>query len=471
MLLSSFIFFMLLFAVIGCMAVTKAKKNTKDYLIADRSLPGWLVGLSAVATNNSGFMFIGMIGYTYSSGFITVWFMVGWILGDYLGLSTILRPVVSASRSSDSRSLGGLLSNWLGKSPYRNYGKISGILTVLFLTVYAAAQFKAGSKSLDAIFGIDKTLTVTISAGLVLLYCFSGGIRASIWTDAAQSVVMFIAMILLAVIGFFNYEGSSGLVLPEKYFSIVPGIKEVLLTVLGAIGGGFMVSGQPHIISRFLTLKSVDESKSLIRCYYFWFIAFYILTVIVGMYCRLLLDPSIEFDAEMALPRMAMQFLPDVGVGLILAAIFAATISTADSLILACTAAVVEEFNNKHEESFKLTKAITVIILIFSIIIAMMNNDTIFSLVLDAWAMLGVSFCPLLFLRCFGRQFSERRAVLSSLGGLALFIIINRAKYIFPEGWLPDSAMLMNTYYLTPLFVIILIVIFNLNKETTDESN
>ncbi|MCM8529114.1 MAG: sodium/proline symporter, partial [Lentisphaeraceae bacterium] len=394
MLLLSFAFFMVMFAVIGCMSVIKSQKNTEDYLVAGRSLPPWLAGLSAVATNNSGFMFIGMIGYTYNSGLITAWFMLGWILGDYLGLKTVLQPIISASHNDDSRSLGSMMSHWIGSKPFKYFGLFAAVITVLFLSVYAAAQFKAGSKSLEAIFGLDKSITIGISAGLVLLYCFSGGIRASIWTDAAQSIVMIIGMCLLVIIGFWNSSGVSTGELPENYFQIIPGFKELAMTVLGAIGGGLMISGQPQVVSRFFTLRSAEEAKDLRFYYYLWFISFYTATVMVGVFCRLLLDTDKAFDAEMALPRLAMQFLPDAGVGLILAAIFAATISTADSLILACTAAIDEEFNKKENKSLGLTKTITLVILASSAGIALLNNDTIFSLVLDAWAMLGVAFSP-----------------------------------------------------------------------------
>ena len=451
MLLLSFAFFMVLFAVIGCMSVIKSQKNTEDYLVAGRSLPPWLAGLSAVATNNSGFMFIGMIGYTYNSGLITAWFMLGWILGDYIGLKTVLQPVIKASHNDDSRSLGSMMSHWIGTKPFKYFGLIAAVITVLFLTVYAAAQFKAGSKSLEAIFGLDKSITIGISAGLVLLYCFSGGIRASIWTDAAQSIVMIFAMALLVVIGFMNSGNANMSELPENYFTIIPGFKELAMTVLGAIGGGIMITGQPQVVSRFFTLRSADEAKNLRFYYYLWFISFYIATVAVGIFCRILLDSSKAFDAEMALPRMAMKFLPDAGVGLILAAIFAATISTADSLILACTAAIDEEFNQKDNKSLGLTKTITLVVLVASAGIALLNSDTIFSLVLDAWAMLGVAFSPLIISRCLGRQYSEKRAIALAMTGLFIFIFISRGHLLLYEGVITGFFKTLNGYYLAPL--------------------
>lgn len=471
MLLASFALFMVGFAVIGCLSIIKSQKNSADYLVAGRSLPPWLAGLSAVATNNSGFMFIGMIGYTYSSGLITAWFMVGWILGDYIGLRTILKPVVHASHEDDSRSLGSMMAHWVGTKKFKNFGVLSAVITVVFLSVYAAAQFKAGSKSLDAIFGLDKTATIMISAGLVLLYCFSGGIRASIWTDAAQSIVMIIGMTLLMIIGLFNLGPVDSAQFPENYFSIVPGIKDLTFTVLGAIGGGLMVTGQPQVVSRFFTLRSSKDAKRLRFYYYLWFISFYIITVIVGVICRTLLKHSEDFDAEMALPRLAMQLLPDVGVGLILAAIFAATISTADSLILACTAAIDEEFNKKKNESFLVTKLTTITILLVSTGIALWDQKSIFNMVLDAWAMLGVSFTPLLICRCLKKRYSEKAATLISLSALAIFIIISKMSLIAPGTALASASAFLKSYYLVPfvtlVYAFVLCLLFNSKMESS----
>ena len=396
-------------------------------------------------------MFIGMIGYTYGSGLITVWFMLGWVLGDYIGLRTILRPVVVASHNDDSRSMGSLLAHWLGVKPFKYFGIISGVITVLFLTIYSAAQFKAGSKSLDALFGLDQTVTISLSAGLVLLYCFSGGIRASIWTDAAQSIVMIVGMSLLMFIGFYNLKDADISGLPEGYLSLVPGVEAVFMTLLGALGGGLMITGQPQVVSRFFTLRSADDAGNLRFYYYLWFISFYVITVTVGVLCRLLLKFEGGFDKEMALPKMAQQFLPDVGVGLILAAIFAATISTADSLILACTAAIDEELNYKKSESLKATKTITFAVLAAAVLIALYAQKSIFALVLDAWAMLGVFFTPLLVSRCFNRRFSEKSAIIISLSSLALFVLLTKAHAILPAGTITQICEFLKSYYLIPL--------------------
>ncbi|MCM8536973.1 MAG: sodium/proline symporter [Lentisphaeraceae bacterium] len=448
---------MALFAIIGCSAITKSKKNSQDYLVAGRSLPPWLAGLSAVATNNSGFMFIGMIGYTYNSGLITIWFMIGWLIGDYIGLKTVLAPIVTASHKDDSRSLSSLLAHWLGHEKFKYFAYIASLITVIFLTVYAAAQFKAGSKSLDVIFGLDKSITIGVSAGLVLLYCFSGGIRASIWTDVAQSFVMIIGMFLLMTIGMANIPEIKNANIPEGFFSLYPGFQALALTVLGAIGGGVMITGQPHIVSRFFTLRSADDSRILRRYYYLWFASFYMITIAVGILCRLILDTNETFDPEMALPQMAMKLLPDAGVGLILAAIFAATISTADSLILACTAAIDEELNHQKSNSLVITKVITLTVLLASVGIALLNNDTIFNLVLDAWAMLGVSFTPLILSRCAGYKFSEKSAISLSLAGLLLFLFISKGQALVSISFISDLFQTLNSYYLTP-FVTLAIV-------------
>ena len=424
MLIFSFFLFLALFGLVGVLSVLKAGHNTKDYLVASRSIPPWLAGLSAVATNNSGFMFIGMIGLTYEIGLCSVWLMVGWILGDLLVSLYTLKPMLNAAAKTDTRSLGSLVARW-SHSYYSKAGKLAGILTVVFLSGYAAAQFKAGGKALEALFLWPSFTGILLGAVLVLIYCFSGGIRASIWTDAAQSFVMLGGMGLLLYYGWSEY---GHLVetrqLPDGYFSLFPQMSPfgVVLFIVGWLFGGMAIIGQPHIISRFLSMRSADDLPRMRMYYYGWFTVFYAVTIGVGLLSRLLIPATEGFDPEQALPLLSQELLPTFGVGLILAAIFAATMSTADSLILACTAAINEEFTPKQGESIVRTKTTTVLILLAAVAVALSDNQSIFDLVLMAWGLLAAAFAPLVILRSHGRQFEESDVLITLLGGVGIFL-------------------------------------------------
>ena len=195
----SFAAFLLAFTLIGLSSARVSRGTRHDYYLADSSVKPWLVGLSAVATNNSGYMFIGVIGYTYVTGLAAVWLMIGWILGDFLGSQFVHARLRRATAASGEVSYAGVLANWYGGNNGQ-LQRVIGAISLLFLLAYASAQLVAGSKALHVLFEWPQWAGAVMGAILVVLYCMAGGIRASIWTDAAQSVVMLLAMAVLLVL-------------------------------------------------------------------------------------------------------------------------------------------------------------------------------------------------------------------------------------------------------------------------------
>ena len=238
--------------------------------------------------------------------------------------------------------------------------RIAGLLTVSFLTVYAAAQFKAGSKATQVMFGWSPNMGIWVGAGIVLVYCAAGGIRASIWTDAAQSIVMIFGMSLILIAGVMELGGIAATIhklhaVSDTFMNPAPS-DTVLGSVLfftGWLFGGAAVIGQPHIVVRFMTLRDTKDVTVMRWYYYLWFTFFYSATIIVGLISRVLLSDVAGFDAELALPRITVMLLPDILGGVVLAALFAATMSTADSLIIACTSAFSSDiFLNRFKTCF-----------------------------------------------------------------------------------------------------------------------
>ena len=148
----SFAGFLLAFTLIGMASVWKSRGTRHDYYLADSSVRPWLVGLSAVATNNSGYMFIGVIGYTYVTGLAAIWLMVGWILGDFLGSMFVHARLRQATATSGEVSYAGVLSHWYGSDNAR-LQRLIGLLSLVFLLAYASAQLVAGSKALQVLLG------------------------------------------------------------------------------------------------------------------------------------------------------------------------------------------------------------------------------------------------------------------------------------------------------------------------------
>lgn len=426
-----FAIFLGIFLLIGVSSAFFKQKNSRDYLLAGQNVKPWMVALSAVATNNSGYMFIGMIGFTYQFGLASIWIMIGWILGDFLASRFIYAKLRNVSGSQKMSSFGEIISYISTGKVYKAIRIVIGVISIVFLSVYASAQLGAGAKALEVTMDIEKNYTIVGGALLVLIYCFSGGIRASVWTDAVQSFVMIFAMFSLVYAGIVQAGGLSMAIdnlniVSENYMSIWPRFDgetnnwtRTILFIVGWFFAGFGVVGQPHIMVRYMTLDDEKNMKKVKYWYYSWFTAFYILTIIVGLLSRILLVAEEGFDAETALPSLALQLLPNFYVGIILAGIFAATISTADSLIISCSASFTNDVFSKMKGTYWKNKMATIIITAISLTIALYANKSIFELVVYSWAVLGAAFGLPLTLGALNIQSNNKVIMATMIAGAA----------------------------------------------------
>lgn len=429
MMIFGFLVFLGLFTLIGLSSVFSSRGTKQDYYLASSSVPPSLVGLSAVATNNSGYMFIGVIGYTYVTGLASIWLMIGWILGDLIAASLVHKRLRAATERSGEVSFAGVLSAWNGNNQVA-LQHVAAVITLVFLMAYASAQLVAGSKALHVLFGWPDWAGAVLGAVLVAAYCFSGGIRASIWTDAAQSVVMILAMGLLLFVATNSVGGISGAVAEMQQVEgfldwfpkglILPGFLGGLLFAVSWGFAGLSVAGQPHVMVRFMTLSDNSQMFRAKLWYYLWFVAFYMMATAVGMLSRIYLPDTGAFDSELALPMMALELLPPFLVGLILAGVFAATMSTADSVVLSCSSALTHDLIPHKIENTRLLKLGTGLITLLALAWAIFNKQSVFNMVIMAWSGLASAFAPLLLFLCFGGKPGRMTSILAMISGLGM---------------------------------------------------
>ncbi len=441
MIIASFLVILTIFLVVGLASARKATGERTDYYLAGQNVSPWLTGLSAVATNNSGYLFIGVIGYAYATGLSSLWLMFGWIVGDYVGSLFIHRKLRSATGVTQEASFASVLSRWHGQD-FALWRRLAAVIMVLFLGAYAAAQISAGGKALEGVLDIDPRIGATAVAAMIVAYSIAGGIRASIWTDAVQSISMLVALTILCVVAFTSQGGIGAAFASMQpldgglYMNLLPEPDEVLLSgalgfgffVMGWLFAGFSVVGQPHIMVRFMAL---DDEKNMQRTrawYYGFFVLFYILAAGLGLLSRLYLPELV--DAELALPQMALQLLPDIFVGLILAGIFAATMSTADSVVLSCSAAITHDLVPQRLEHPLLLKGATALTTVIALGLALIGSQSVFTLVILAWSTLAAAFAPLLTLYAFNRKVSEYTAIFLMFLGVAIALL-----WRYALGW------------------------------------
>jgi sodium/proline symporter len=420
---------LLAFTLIGVASARARHHTARDYLVADRRVPAWLAALSAVATNNSGFMFVGLIGFTYAYGVQAVWLQLGWVVGDALCWVRFHRRVRERSGDLDANGVPALVATDERGRTDRVIAGAAALLTFFFLAGYAAAQLQAGSTALHALFGWDARVGAVLGAVIVVLYSFAGGLRASIWTDAAQSFVMLFAMVALLV--------ACALALPPSELfaalhtedpSLVQWMPSELafgfpLYLLGFVFGGLGVLGQPHILVRTMSLDDPRSIPNARAIYFAWFVPFSVAAVLVGLYARVLpLELVTEGTTvpigELAMPALAKSLLPDALVGLALAGLFAATISTADSQLLACSAAITQDLAPRWKDDYRAGKLATLAVGALALGLALHADEGVFSLVLMAWSALGASLGPLLVLRLAGRPVARATALFMMSSGV-----------------------------------------------------
>lgn len=427
----SFLAFLAVFVLIGLSSLYANTHNSDDYYLASNTVKPWLVGLSAVATNNSGYMFIGVIGYTYTVGLSAFWMMAGWIVGDFIASQLVHRKLREATAKTGEVSYIGVLSQWHNALP--GYQRLAALLSMLLLLSYAAAQLLAGSKALHVLFDWPLWSGAVVGAVLVTLYCLAGGIRASIWTDAAQSIVMITAMGVLLWVAVANLGGMSATL--DQLHSVpqymnwfpedlaFPGFTGAVLFAVGWLFAGLSVAGQPHVMVRFMTLDDVSQMNRARVWYYLWFTAFYLMATSVGLLSKIYLPEIGNFDAELALPTMAQELLPPVMVGLILAGVFAATLSTADSLVLSSSAALTHDLLPQQVEKPILIKTATFVVTALALGWALLSSQSVFGMVVMAWSGLASAFVPMLLVLIAGRRPSQGIAIAMSATGIGVALL------------------------------------------------
>ena len=423
-----FLFFLILFVVIGLWSTRQQTDKENDYLLAGATVSPLLTALSAAATKNSGYMFIGLIGYIYNFGLSAAWLVCGFLFGDLIAFCVVHKKLREATRQTGALSFAELLSKWNG-GHYRILQITIGIITLAFLAIYAAAQLNAGGKALHVLFQWHTYTGACIGAGLILMYCMSGGLRASIWTDAAQSILMMFAMLMLLGSAIYHAGGTEEFIgkldqVSPSYLDLgVERFGSLSATALFAVGwlfNGIGVTGQPQVMVRFMALDDSSHMRKTGLYYFLWSGLFLSVTLVVGLASRLCIEQNTSLDAELALPTLAQSLLPGIAVGIVLGGIFAATISTIDSQILSCSAVLSDDFKLGHGVRAKRLSTLAVVAV--SLTIALFAPANVFTLVILAWSALACTLGPLVIIHAFGKRPPEKLALLMMLVGFVVAI-------------------------------------------------
>ncbi len=423
--LISFLIFFCLFTGVGVVSALWRKSTIDDYFLAGRNVPAWLVAMSFGATISSGATFIGFAGLAYNTGITAVYTVAALTIGDHIAWIIAGNKVRRKAHERQAHTYPSLVGK-LGAIDQPVVTVLAAILTVVFLGAYCAAQLVAGAKIGESLFAWDFEYFVVLGALVLLAYCWSGGIRASIWTDAVQAVLILLSLVILIVAALFKIGGLG--VMWAQLNAIDPALTNPfqfshISVIAGWLAFGIAILGQPQLMVRHMVARSDEDLLTARRIYLSWRWTVLLLAVLSGMVARVLIPAADGFDPELSIPLLWQELLPPALVGLLLAGLFAATMSTADSLLLAASSSLTQNLIPKWRNSYVFARLGTVFVIILIVVMSLTAGKGVLSLVILAWAGLGSALTPAIIVQLLGARPSQRLVILMMVCGFSVMAI------------------------------------------------
>lgn len=453
--LSAFIVYMIVMIVIGAVYVKNTKTN-EDYFLGGRNLGSWTAALSAQASDMSGWLLMGLPGAVYIAGTGEIWIAIGLLIGTvlnwYLVSGRLRRYTIKAN---NSLTIPGYFENrFRDKSGILQV--VSSIIITVFFTVYTASAFSSGAKLFATVFsdgtteGFNSTYIygLLIAAVVILVYTFMGGFKAVCATDLVQGFMMLIAILAVPLLaygiltyntGFHDALVSNGVENPGNYLDFMKnadGSPISAVSIISNLGWALGYFGMPHILVRFMAIRSEAEVKKSRTIAIVWIILSLGAACMIGLVARGFLTTQLDSSTqETVFIKLIQQLFSDnyillfIG-GVFLCGILAAVMSTADSQLLVTASAVSEDLyrgtiNKKasDKKSLAVGRAAVVVVAIIAVIIAIDPNSSIMGLVSNAWAGFGAAFGPVIIFSLFWRR-SNLYGAASAMTIGALTIIV-----------------------------------------------
>ena len=394
----------------------------KDYFLGGRNMGAWVSALSAGASDMSAWVLMGLPASVYAAGMGQTWIAIGLALG-YAGSWIFEAPRLRrfSILADDSITIPQYLTNrFLSKS--RVLRILCAVIFLLAYTVYAASSIKACGTLFHTVIGIPATTAMYIAALIIVGYTFLGGFSAVCWTDFFQGLLMLAALLVAPLFALTLLRGTSGTgELPLGYWSLRSGWQ----SVVSGLGWGLGYFGMPHIIIRFMSIRSEKEVRKSGIIGISWTVIILGFSVVAGAVGRMLLgqidDPSVVFIT------MVRRIFPAAVSGILLSAILAAAMSTADSQLLASASAFASDvykpvFRRQASDREMLWASRIIVFLIAGaalLIAANPASGTVMGLVENAWGVFGAAFGPVILLSLFWKRFTFSGAAAGILAGAA----------------------------------------------------
>ena len=435
--LSAIAIYFVLVIGIGIFFFVKSKKSEseKEYFLGGRNMNGLVAALSAGASDMSAWVLMGLPGSIYLAGVGKVWIAVGLLAGTISAWIFVAPKLRRYSiRAKDSITIPQFLTNRF-LTENKALQIISAIVFVIVYCVYSASSIVACGDLFKTVLNVDPKISMIVATAIIVLYTFLGGFNAVCWTDFFQGLLMLGALMLCPIIALFavktgGYAVDAGAVLPENYYNLLSSGSfdwASIADILTGFGWGLGYFGMPHIIVRFIAIKSEkDMRKSQIvgSC---WTAIILTMSAIVGLFGRYLFADTLTESKSLVFVTMVRTFFPAFIAGILLSAIIAAAMSTADSQLLASSSAFSSDVYKavirkkaSNREMMWAGRIVVVIIAVVAFFIATSPScEGIMELVECAWGFFGASFGPVILLALYWKRFTYPGAVAGIVTGFA----------------------------------------------------
>lgn len=471
------LYFALMIAI-GVYAYRTSTSDISEYMLGGRKLHPAVGALSAGASDMSGWMLMGLPGAVFIGGIGAAWIAVGLIIGAYLNYRFVApRLRMYTEMADDSITIPDFFENRFNDTSHA-LRVISALVIVIFFTLYTSAGIVAGGKLFEASFGLDYYTGLFVTAGVVLAYTVIGGFLAVSLTDFVQGCIMFIALILVPVVAFMMIGGLSGL--ESGIAEAAPGVKTdgtlgpdraaffswtEGMTILGTISllsWGLGYFGQPHIIVRFMAIRSLKDIATARLIGMSWMVVTVIGAVLVGVvgvaYVQQNgLQGTLEDPETIFILLSQTLFHPLVG-GFLLAAILAAIMSTISSQLLVSSSSLTEDLyktflrkDASQSELVMVGRIATVGVCLVAIALAFDRSSNILSLVSNAWAGFGAAFGPIILLSLFWSKLTRDGALAGMIAGAVTVLV-----WLYAPITIDGQSLSAVMYEIVPGFLIAL---------------
>ncbi|WP_153732333.1 sodium/proline symporter PutP [Sporosarcina obsidiansis] len=464
--LISIILYMAAMLFIGWYAF-KRTSNLTDYMLGGRSLGPAVTALSAGASDMSGWLLMGLPGAIYLNGLVEAWVAIGLTIGAYLNwLLVAPRLRMYTQVSNNSITIPSFLENRL-KDTSRLLRVASGIIILVFFTFYVSSGMVAGGKFFQSSFGLEYHTGLLIVSAVVIAYTLFGGFLAVSYTDFVQGLIMFLALILVPSVGIFITGGFAETAdsireADPTLFNFASGVG--LLGIISSLAWGLGYFGQPHIIVRFMAIKSVKETKSARRIGIGWMLLSLvgaIATALVGV-AYFQQNDAVLADRETVFIVLGQIIFHPLIAGIMLAAVLAAIMSTISSQLIVTSSALIEDLykavfksNGSDRQYVFLGRAAVLIVSIVAVVLAWPNKESVLKLVSFAWAGFGGAFGPVILLSLYWRKITAQGALCGMVAG-AITVGI----------WGSFKILSDTLYEIVPGFLVCLFVTYIISRAT-----